>query len=106
MKNKFLIFGILILISAFSLTQISNAQSAATQRIGGILDRLTGFALGLLIALATLFIIYAAYVYLTAAGDPEKVKTANRVILYAAIAIAVGLLSKTLVFIVRQLLEK
>lgn len=47
-----------------------------------------------LILLAILFVVVAAYKYLTAAGDPEKVKNANHTLMYAAIAIVVGLLAR------------
>jgi uncharacterized membrane protein YidH (DUF202 family) len=48
-----------------------------------------------LIILAVIFVVIAAYRYLTSSGDPEKVKGANHVLLYAAIAVLVGLLAYT-----------
>lgn len=50
------------------------------------------------------FIFYAAFLYLTAAGDPEKVKKASSAFLYGVIAIAVGLLAYALPAFVRNLL--
>ena len=47
-----------------------------------------------LIIVAVVMVMYAAFLYLTAQGDPEKVKSANHTIIYAAIAIAVGIFSK------------
>ena len=69
-----------------------------------IIDRVSQWALGLLLVLAAVFIIYAAYLYLTAAGTEENVGKAKNVIIYAAIAIAVGLLSRVIVFLVRGLI--
>ena len=69
-----------------------------------IIDRVSKWALGLLLVLAAVFIIYAAYLYLTAAGNEENVGKAKNVIIYAAIAIAVGLLSRVIVFLVRGLI--
>ncbi len=46
--------------------------------------------------LAAIMIIYAAFIYLTAGGDPEKVKKASHMLLYAAIAMAVALLATVL----------
>ena len=69
-----------------------------------IIDRVSQWALGLLLVLAAVFIIYAAYLYLTAAGNEENVGKAKNVIIYAAIAIAVGLLSRVIVFLVRGLI--
>lgn len=50
----------------------------------------------ILMIVAVVFILIAAFRYLTAAGDPEKVKKANHSLIYAAIAIAVGLLSRAI----------
>ena len=69
-----------------------------------IIDRVSQWALGLLLVLAAVFIIYAAYLYLTAAGNEENVGKAKNVIIYAAIAIAVGLLSRVIAFLVRGLI--
>lgn len=69
-----------------------------------IIDRVSQWALGLLLVLAAVFIIYAAYLYLTAATNEENVGKAKNVIIYAAVAIAIGLLSRVIVFLVRQLI--
>jgi hypothetical protein len=64
------------------------------QGIGGTLCNITNWLFYFLIILAVLFIIVAAFKYLTAAGEPEKVKSASHMLLYAAIAIVVGILAK------------
>ena len=43
--------------------------------------------------LAAVFVFYAAYLYLTAAGDEEKVKKASHTLMYAVVAIAVGIMA-------------
>ena len=53
-----------------------------------------------LVILTILFIIIAAFRYLTSAGDPEKVKAANHQLIYAAIAIAVALVAKGIPLVV------
>ena len=57
-----------------------------------------------LVALAVIFIIVAAFKYLTAAGDPEKVKGAGGTLLYAAIAVGVALLARAVPLIVANFL--
>ncbi|MDE2018846.1 MAG: hypothetical protein KGJ13_00690 [Patescibacteria group bacterium] len=47
-----------------------------------------------LIILTVIFVLIAAFKYLTAAGDPEKVKSASHTLLYAAIAVIVALIAK------------
>ncbi len=72
--------------------------------IPGLIGTIAGYATGLLIALATLFVIYAAFVYLTAAGDPKAVETAKNVIIYAVVAVAVALLSQVAAQIVKAII--
>jgi hypothetical protein len=48
------------------------------------------------VVLAIIMILVAAFKYLTAAGDPEKVKSASHTLLYAAIAILVAIIARAL----------
>jgi Type IV secretion system pilin len=57
-----------------------------------------------LIALTVVFILVAAFKYLTAGGDAEKVKGAGSMLLYAAIAVAVALLARALPTIIASFL--
>jgi hypothetical protein len=62
--------------------------------VGQSLCNIAGWMFYFLVILAVIFVIVAAFRYLTAAGDPEKVKAASHMLLYAAIAIVVGVLAK------------
>lgn len=59
-----------------------------------IIDNIIGWVSGILIAVSVLFVIFAAYLYLTSAGDAEKVKSASSYILYAVIAVVVALAAR------------
>ena len=59
----------------------------------------------LLIVLASVFIIWAAFNYLTAGGDPEKVKAANQKVIYAAVAVVVAVLARAIPSIVCSFLS-
>jgi uncharacterized membrane protein len=63
-----------------------------------------GWAFYFLIILAVIFILVAAFRYLTAGGDPENVKKAGAVLLYAAVAIAVALLAKAVPLVIGSFL--
>lgn len=94
-------------ILAFILPALVAAQQPSpTQELKNIIDRLIGWAAALLITLAVAFIVYAAYLYLTSAGDPEKVKQANKVVLYSAVSVGVALLAYVFVAIVRALVGR
>ncbi len=61
-----------------------------------IICKVFGYAFFILIALAALFIILAAFRYLTSGGDPEKAKKAGSTLLYAAVAVGVALLARAI----------
>ncbi|MEK7566476.1 MAG: hypothetical protein AAB494_02275 [Patescibacteria group bacterium] len=61
------------------------------------LNNIANIFLGILIAVAVIFIIYGSFLFLTSSGDDTKTKEARKLILYALVAVAVGLLAKGLV---------
>jgi hypothetical protein len=64
---------------------------------------IVGWLFTFLVVLAVIFVLVAAYKYLTAAGDPEKVKAAGNTLIYAAVAIVVALFARGLPLIVESL---
>ena len=86
-----------ITIAALALLVLPFVVSAAAPdslcKVFDLVQKIAGYLLVLLIILAVVFVIMAAFKYVTASGDAEKVKTANKQILYAVIAIVVGLLA-------------
>lgn len=69
-----------------------------------VINTVGNWMLGILLALAAIFIIYAAFLFLTAAGDETKVKEAKNVIIYAIVAIVVGILAWGITQVVQTLL--
>ncbi len=70
----------------------------------GVLTQLIQWVFIILLVLAVLFIIMAAFSYLTAGGDEEKVAAAHKKVIYAVVAIAVAFLAQGVSFVVAQLL--
>ena len=62
-----------------------------------------GWFFTFLVVLAAMFALVAAYKYLTAGGDPEKVKAASNILIYAAIAIVAALFARGLPLLVASL---
>jgi len=111
MKNKQL--KTILLLSLISLPVLTFAQYGVQspptpvtrfEDILGILNTVINWIFTILLALAVIFIMFAAFEYLGSAGDPEKTRTAANKLIYAAVAIGVGLISKGIEFIVRQLI--
>lgn len=127
MKNLFLrnpsraLAAIAILVAILALPILSSVahaqvntggiQSAPTTGINSVTDVFTkiktifNILFWALILLAAIFIIMAAFSYLTAGGDPEKIKTANHRVIYAAVAVVVGVLAKSIPNIVCSFLD-
>ena len=101
MANIMKAFSKIIITLGVALPLLTLAQGGiapvapkADVNLQTLINTVAGWATGLLIALSVLFVIYAAFIYLTAAGDEEKVKNAKNIIVYAAVAIAIALLSQ------------
>jgi len=58
-----------------------------------------------ILTMSILSILYAAYLYLTAAGDTTKVKQAGQTITYAAVGIAVAILANSVPVVINSILN-
>ena len=67
------------------------------------LDSVAKYLFGLLLIIAVIYLVLAAIQYVTAGGDPEKIKAAHQKVLYALIGIIVGVLAWTLITFVRSM---
>lgn len=65
---------------------------------------ITNWIFVILIAIATLIVIWGAFLLITAGGAPERVSSGRNFILYAMIGFAVALLARAVPSIVRALL--
>jgi hypothetical protein len=67
--------------------------STKDEFIDNVLCPIALYAFRLLVIISVLMIIYAAFLYVTAGSDEEKVSKAHKVIMYAAVGIVVALLA-------------
>lgn len=74
------------------------------QSVLNILCQVFAWAFYFLIVLAVIFVLIAAFKYLTAAGEPEKVKEAGTMLLYTAVAIGVALLARAIPLVIGSFL--
>lgn len=70
----------------------------------GLLLNLLALARTIFWIIAVAVILWAAFLYLTAAGDAAKIGKANSMLMYAVIAIVVALIATSLPFLIRSLL--
>ena len=115
---KKLILGIVIasfLLMPVAMTGLEVAQAAfppiasmstpsktiASTSVMGSLGNIADWIFYILIGVSVLFIVIAGIEYVTAQGDPEKIKAAGQKVLYSLIGIIVAALAKGLVVLVQ-----
>lgn len=70
-----------------------------------LIGRIINFIFAVSLVLTPLMIIIAGFYFITAAGNPEKIKTAKDIILYTIIGLVIVLLSKGLVDVIKDVFK-
>ena len=103
-----LALGTLVLIGVFAST--ANAQGIEIKNplkstsFQQIVCSVVRFANSLLAPLSTLMVLIGGFFYMTGGENPEKIKTAHKIIIWALVGIAVVLLANSAAIIVKELL--
>jgi len=109
MKHKlvnFIVFSLLFSLFLPLICQaiiIDNPLKKAESFID-LVDIITNFIFWVGIAIGPLMIIIGGFYFLTAAGSEEKIRTAKNIILYTVIGLAIILLAKGLVSVIKSAL--
>ena len=69
-----------------------------------LLNTIVTFISWIAIAIAPIMIMIAAFFLLTAGGDPKRVDTARRIILWTVIGLAIILFAKGLISVLKQII--
>ncbi len=69
-----------------------------------VLGGLVNWMFYILMIVAALFLVFAGFTYLTASGDPDKVKSAHQSVMWALVGVAVAVMSRGLVALVEKIL--
>jgi len=96
-----------ISIASLMLPVLALAQTATPAPdvdLLAALDTLTNWLFTLLLIVAVIFLIIAAYNFVTAQGDSDKVTKARNFVLYALIGVAVAVAAKALVAFVQMIM--
>ena len=67
--------------------------------------RVMDVVFAILIIFAVGFIIYAAFTYITAKGEADKVTQANKMIIYAAVGVLIAIFAKAIPTVVANILQ-
>ena len=104
-----LVIGLLVFgnVAIGQVANIPGVDRIGPSTVGGVVDiirQVVRWVYIIFFIIAVLLIIFAAFTYLTAGGDPEKVAEAKNRLIYAAVAIAVAFLAVGFEVIVRNFL--
>lgn len=102
--KKILISLVLVgLLLTPTVNVLAQEAPPATLDVIKVLERIVDWLFTILLIVAAIFIVVAAYSFVTAAGDPEKVAKARNFVMYALIGVAVAIASRGLVALVRKI---
>src|SRR3989344_1864640 len=59
----------------------------------GVIDKIAQWMFGILMALSTVFILYAAFLYIISQGSEDRIKTAKTILIYAVVGLIVAVLA-------------
>ncbi|MFH1759396.1 MAG: hypothetical protein ABH822_02445 [Patescibacteria group bacterium] len=97
----------IVATTATPLVALAQAQAAPIRSIEDVvrvMNTFIGWFQAILFVIAVIFILYAAFLYITSGGNSEKLETAKNILIYAAVGIGVALLAYAIEPVVRQLL--
>ena len=92
----------LLPLLAYGLEESSVKDIAGVKKV---LDKIVTYAQTFFYIIATLFIILAAFSYLTAGGDETKVKNAKTKLVYSLVAIAIAVVAGGVVDLVKNFVK-
>lgn len=121
MKNFFIItsIGLLLILPLFvtaavapggipTYEQLGIKEKPPVEDVPGLINAIAGivkWVYTIFFIVAVMFILIAAFNYLTAGGQPEKIKSAHTQLIYAAIAVAIALLAVGATAIIKDVLK-
>ena len=103
---KKILFSLILLSLLFVpyLTLVAdNYEEVDPDRLIELLRRILGWITTAFVVIATMFLIYAGYLFMTASGDETKVTKARDMLKYALIGIAVAFGAGILIGVIRYI---
>jgi type IV secretion system pilin len=101
-RNATGITAVLVLVlTLFAAPDACAGVLAVAKDLNSVINNITKWLVGLLVALATLFLTIGGLRYLIAGGDPGEVGKAKDTLKYAAIGYGVAVLAPVLVGILK-----
>lgn len=99
-----LALSILIAAPVFGAEFVFENPFGETSDIGALVSKIIDFLIYLAIPVSTILILYAGFLYLTSAGNEEKIKTAQKALIWAIVGFAVILIASSVPAIIQEFL--
>jgi membrane-anchored glycerophosphoryl diester phosphodiesterase (GDPDase) len=87
-------------ITLFSVQDVGSIVGLPSKNLKDVTVNVISWVLGMLALLAVVFIIYAGFVWMTAAGNEEKIERAKKIISSAVIGLVIVILAWAIVIFV------
>ena len=84
---------------------LGDQYSFSDKSIVEVVETIGSYVIGILVIVAVFYVLWAAYTFITAAGDTEKITSARNRIMYAGIGIIVALLARGIIALVLQVAQ-
>jgi type IV secretory pathway VirB2 component (pilin) len=103
LASLMLLTSSMALVNAQGFISPSDSPEAVQQATGGegsfrdLARRIVDYILGFLGFVAVVMVIYGGFLYVTAAGENEKIEKGKKIILYAVVGIIIILLSYAII---------
>jgi len=106
-SNLKLIFSIILffLLVSFFAKAITFNPPFNTKSFEKLIDAIFNFIFWVGVAIVPIMVIVAAYFFLTSGGDPEKVRTAKKIIFWTLIGLIIVLMARGIPAIIKQIIE-
>ena len=98
----------LFLLAVFAFTPaVAQADVRTVDDVVRVLNRVAALLFSyILVPFTIIFLLLAGFKYLTAQGSSEKISEANRMLFYAVVSFAVGLVARGVATLVDQLIAR
>lgn len=102
------LFLVILNLGSVALAQVTIAipnPLGDVQDIGGLLHRIAVFLLQIASPILVIMVLWAGFQFLTSAGEPEKLTTARKTLLWAVLGFAIVLINWGFSYIIREVLR-
>jgi hypothetical protein len=106
LRRGFLLFALVLscLILPLSVSALEIKNPLEYDTFEELIEAIIDFIYKIALVLATLFIVIAGFYFVTSSGDPAKIETGKRIILYTLIGLLIIILSTGLIAVIKSVL--